>query len=190
MRIGIDIDDTMTFIKDDFINEAIKYDISLGNNGEYKNDNYFIAQRFNWTKEQYTYYMEVIRRKIVNNAKLRLGLKETLKKLKQEGHKIIIISARSDYYYKNAYKMSKEWLDKEEIPYDKLIVNALNKAKPCKEEKIDIFIDDSITHCLEVNELGIKVYIMDNIDNYLDNPEIERIYDFNELYNKIKNIKE
>lgn len=43
MRIGIDIDDTMTFIKDDLEQAAILYDISIGNSGKFLNDNYMLV---------------------------------------------------------------------------------------------------------------------------------------------------
>ena len=44
MRIGIDIDDTMTFIKDDLLEAAINYDKSLGNSGKFLNDNYYVGK--------------------------------------------------------------------------------------------------------------------------------------------------
>ena len=47
----------------------------------------------------------------------------------------------------------------------------------------DIFLDDDVDNCIKVNEAGIKTYIMDNIDNYLDDLKIERIYNFDEFYN-------
>ena len=51
MKIGIDIDDTMTFIKKDLEKAAILYDKSLGNNGKFLNNNYYLGKRFNWNKE-------------------------------------------------------------------------------------------------------------------------------------------
>ena len=112
MRIGIDIDDTMTFIKDDLDEAAINYDKSLGNSGEFLNDNYYVGKRFNWTKEQYAYFMGEVRKNVVMNAKLRNGLVEVLTKLREQGHEIIIITARSNRYYKNPYNMTIEWLKK------------------------------------------------------------------------------
>ncbi len=187
MRIGIDIDDTMTFIKDDLEKAAILYDKSLGNSGKFLKDDYYVGQRFNWNKDEYHYFMGTVRKEVVCNAKLRDGLIECLTELINNKIEIIIITARSNFYYDNPLDMTVNWLKKEHIPYSKLIINARNKAKVCKEENIDIFLDDDINYCLEVNELGIKTYIMDNGDNYLENNEIERIKDFNEFSKSVKN---
>jgi len=185
MRIGIDIDDTITFIKDDLEEAAINYDKSLGNSGKFLNDNYYVGKRFNWSKEEYSYFMGEVRKQVVNNAKLRPGLIEVLTKLKEMGHEIIIITARSNCYYKYPYNMTINWLKKEQIPYDKLILPSVNKKKDCLREKIDIFLDDDINNCLSVSSAGIKTFIMDNVDNYLENKDIVRVYDFYDFFDKI-----
>ena len=188
MRIGIDIDDTMTFIKDDLLEAACLYDKTLGNNGIPVEDHYYIGKRFNWNKDEYRYFMGEVRKDVVMNAKLRPGLIEILTKLRELGHKIIIITARTNYYYKDPYNMTIEWLKKENIPYDKLILGSINKKKDCINEKIDIFLDDDINNCLKVNETGIKTFIIDNVDNYPDNNEIIRVFDFYDFYEKIEKV--
>lgn len=188
MRIGIDIDDTMTFIKDDLLEAACLYDKTLGNTGIPVEDHYYIGKRFNWNKDEYRYFMGEVRKDVVMNAKLRPGLIEILTKLRELGHKIIIITARTNYYYKDPYNMTMDWLKKENIPYDKLILGSINKKKDCINEKIDIFLDDDINNCLKVNETGIKTFIMDNVDNYLDNNEIIRVFDFYDFYEKIEKV--
>ena len=188
MRIGIDIDDTMTFIKDDLLKAACLYDKTLGNTGIPVEDRYYIGKRFNWNKDEYRYFMGEVRKDVVMNAKLRPGLIEILTKLRELGHKTIIITARTNYYYKDPYNMTIEWLKKENIPYDKLILGSINKKKDCINEKIDIFLDDDINNCLKVNETGIKTFIMDNVDNYLDNNEIIRVFDFYDFYEKIEKV--
>lgn len=187
MKIGIDIDDTMTFIKDDLFEAACIYDKSLGNSGKPVYDNYYIGKMFNWNKEEYRYFMGEVRKNVVMNAKLRSGLIEVLTKLRELGHEIIIITARTNYYYKDPYNMTISWLKKESIPYDKLILGSINKKKDCINEDIDIFLDDDIDNCLNVNAAGIKTYIMDNVDNYLENEEITRVFDFYDFYKKIEN---
>lgn len=185
MRIGIDIDDTMTDILEDFKKEAIKYDIKLGNSGNFLYKSYNIENRFDWNDKEKSFFRENIARKIVNNAHLRFGLRDVIDKLKEDGHEIIVITARSEYEYKNCYDMCKKWLKKENIYYDKLITEAIDKRFVCKIEKIDIFIDDNVKNVSMVNELGIKTLIMDNVENTLNNPDIERVYDFYEFYNSV-----
>ena len=76
---------------------------------------------------------------------------------------------------------------KKQIPYDKLILPSVNKKKDCLKEHIDIFLDDDANNCLSVNSVGIKTYIMDNVDNYLDDNNIIRVYDFYDFFDKITN---
>ncbi len=52
------------------------------------------------------------------------------------------------------------WLKKNNIYYDKLIVNVRKKGEICKQEKIDLFIDDNISNCLDVTKYGIKTIIL------------------------------
>lgn len=130
--------------------------------------------------------MGTIRKQVVCNAKLRDGLIECLNDFINNNIEIIIITARNNTYYKDALNMTLEWLKKEKIPYSKLIINAQNKAKICQDEQIDIFLDDDINNCLKVYNQGIKTYIMDNNDNYLNNKEIIRVKDFNEFNKCVK----
>ena len=186
MRIGIDIDDTMTNIRDDLIKAAIKYDKFLGGSGNYNYSSYYPSRVFNWNENERHYYMSTIRRNVVNNAKIREGLLEVLNKL-IKNNEIIIITARSDFYYKDPLNMTINWLKKEHIPYNKLFINSTDKGITCKENKIDIFIDDNPKHCMEAYNVGCKVFIMNNNnDNICDNKDIVRVNNFYEFYEKIK----
>ena len=76
------------------------------------------------------------------------------------------------------------------IRYDKLILNSQDKVTVAKKKQIDIFIDDSIKHCTEMTNAGIKTYIMDSILNKdFNNEQIERVYSWTSLYQKIKDYK-
>ena len=52
MNIGIDLDDTITDIQDDMLKLAIKYDNTLRGNGIVNKDKLFIAEKFDWSKEE------------------------------------------------------------------------------------------------------------------------------------------
>ena len=164
MRIGIDIDDTMTFIKDDLLEAAINYDKSLGNSGKFLNDNYYVGKRFNWSKEEYGYFMGEVRKQVVNKAKLRPGLIEVLTKLKEMGHEIIIITARSNYYSNNLKELTKEFIKKNNLPIKDIYFDCFQegKANKCVELGIDLFIDDNVENCLYVNNKNIKTLLFEN----------------------------
>ena len=61
-----------------------------------------------------------------------------------------------------------------------MIVNAREKGSVCKEEGIDIFIDDQLNNCLDVLKQGIKVIRM--TDGNSRNSEIVDINDWNKIY--------
>ncbi len=63
-----------------------------------------------------------------NLAKLNKDAKESIEKLKSEGHTIIIYTARSW----NEYEMTIDWLKKNKIPFDQLIM-----GKPTGDYWID-----------------------------------------------------
>ena len=181
MRIGIDIDDTIT--------ESWKYLMPIYS----KEFNVRIDEKtepyYNAVKEVATFdeYIEVNRK--IENIKKEVPLKKNvaiiLKKLKKEGHMIIFITARGRAY-NDPYKFTKEYLDKYNVPYDKIIIDSWDKATVCKNEKIDLFIDDRPKHCEEVANSGIDVLMMETNYNK-ENNEIKKVKDWKEIYEYINN---
>ena len=184
--IGIDLDDTITDIRDSMHNEAFKY--AQKNGLKIIDDTkYLVGEKYGFTKQQLDEFFLNYRLNIVENAKIREDAKEILTKLLNLGYKIIIITARSFKYYSNPYEYTKNWLDLNQIPYTKIIVEGKDKKEICKQENVSIFIDDMPSNCQEVSELdNVKVFIMDNVDNYLDDDKIKRIYNFKDLYKEIR----
>ena len=164
MRIGIDIDDTMTDIKDKLTNAAYEYAKRLGKDIVYDgtdindihNDGNIYQKVFGFNYEELKYFLGEIQEDITDNAVPRENCVEVINKLKSEGNEIYVITARDTEFHKDPYKQSKQWLDKNGIKYNKLIVNARNKGNVFKEEKIDILIDDSLSNCISVLNHGIK----------------------------------
>lgn len=183
-RIGIDLDDTITDIKNEMLKMAIIYDKTLRGTGIIDNSSYLVGKKFDWTDEERDIFLKEYRLKIIENAMIREDAIETLKKLKEKSHEIIIITARNNKYYHDPYKFTYDWLIKNNVPFDKLITNATNKGLICKEMGIDYFLDDSIENCLDVKSFGIKSYLMYNGYDF-KNKEIEVIYSFSDLLNII-----
>ena len=59
--------------------------------------------------------------------------------LKKEGHKIYIISYRGKFQYDNSLEVTRQWLKKNNILYDKIIIEEWDKGKVCRNNDIDIF---------------------------------------------------
>ena len=195
MRIGIDIDDTLTDVKNELIKAGEKYARSLGKNikvdksFEDKNNNGNKWQEmFQFNYDELKYFLKDIQESITNKAKPRENVVEVINKLKNDGNKIIIITARDSEFHDNPYKYSKDWLDKNNIYYDKLVVNARNKEDACLEEKIDLFIDDSKSNCLKVKKAGIKtIRVCNEIED--NNSNLICFNNWNDIYSYIQTIK-
>ena len=92
------------------------------------------------------------------NIPLKEDAKEVLNKLKEEGNEIIFITAREKDEYIEPVLSTIKQLDLYGINYDKLICTK-DKKNACIEEKIDIFIDDSMRNINSVKDVVEQVYL-------------------------------
>ena len=196
MNIGIDIDDTLTDIRDKLNLAAEKYANELGKENKNEEDKYVedsnngnIYQiKYGFTYEELKYFLSVIQEEITKKEEPRKNCVEIIRKLHNEGHKIYIITARDSEFHEDPYKLSKDWLDKNNIYYDELIVNARNKLEVCQRENIDLFIDDQLANCTKVSEAGIKVIRITEY-NDIQHGDIINKKNWNEIYDYIKEME-
>ena len=195
MKIGIDIDNTLTEVQEELNKAAFEYAISLGKKidnydnpmEDIKNNGDTYRKKFQFTYEELKYFLKNIQENITNNAIPRENAKEVIDKLKKDGNEIYIITARDSEFHDDPYKYSKDWLDKNKIYYDKLIVNAREKSSVCEKEKIDLFIDDQPNNCLSVSNIGIQTIMITNeIYNY---DKIKQLKNWNEIYSYINEME-
>ena len=195
MNIGIDIDDTIANTYDVLFNYAQNYTINdMGKEIKDVNRNIithmYCTNFHNWNKKEDKEFLDKYYEKTVLKVQPKMYAIENIKKLKESGDKIYLITARflSDKF--DVKKLTKDWLEKYGIPYDKLILNSQNKVIVAKENNIDIFVDDSIKNCTEIANSGIKTYMMDTIVNKdFEDENIERVYSWPHLYQKIENYR-
>lgn len=84
-------------------------------------------------------------------------------------------------------KITRNMLKEHNIPYDKLIIGASNKLQFCKENAIEIFIEDSFETCQELEQNGIKTYFMTTkMNENIDSENIERVMNWIQVYEKIQ----
>ena len=189
MRIGIDIDNCISNFDDVLLEEYIKHDKELRNTGIINDNPYYLTvDMFDWSKEENDdFYYNNIQRiamslKPLNNAK------EIIDKLKADGNEIHIITSRDNGEYVNPEEMTRKWLEKYEIYYDKLILTGRHEKGPvCKENNIDIMIEDSIKNCEDIENNGVKCYIMNTRYNQ-EETRFERVKTWNEIYSKISKL--
>lgn len=173
MRIGIDIDDTLT----NTYEYTIKV-ISKLYNLDYKK---ILRKKLNYDELKINYqkaFEKEIYEKEIKNVKLKENAKKVINKL-YKNNEIIIITARNKNECKLPYNLCHNYLTKNKIKFNELIVEAIDKGKICYENKIDLFIDDSINNCLNVLEYGIDTIIFDNV--YNKNTKIKRVKNWLEI---------
>ena len=176
MKIGIDIDNVISNFNDVLFQEYMKHDKNLRNTGIInKNAKYIREGMFDWTEEEEkSFYLNNIER-IAKSLELKDGAKEYIDKLKHDDHIIYIITGRDNGEYSDPYNMTKEWLSKFDIQYDKLLLTNTyrndkhGKTEKCIENHIDVMIDDSVHICNDCIENGITTLLMDTPYNKQEN---------------------
>lgn len=194
MKIGIDIDNVISNFNEELLKEYIIHDKELRNTGIInENAKYIRNGMFDWNdKEESDFYHNNIER-IAKSLGIIDGAKKYIDKLKEDGHSIFIITGRNNGEYSDPYNMTKKWLDKFDIYYDKLILtNAYKndkhgKTEKCKENNVDIMIDDSVHICTDCSQNGITTLLMDTPYNKTAN--IPRVHNWKEIYDYISSYK-
>lgn len=188
MRIALDVDDTITDSYNlifDLIGEFYKVDSDiLKKNGTTYYD--IMDDKLNFPN--YEGFVRDNFENLLSKVQLKCNAKEVINKLYDEGHQIFFITARSSKEYSNPYMTTYNYLVNNEILFDRIFVNAENKGIICKEELIDIFIDDSVKNCTDTIKNGINTYIFDNSFNKKDT-NFKRVYNWNEVYELINSLK-
>ncbi len=167
MVIGIDMDDTICSTNELIIEVADKYDKEvLGGSGVKDINAYEFTEMMGWEKEMKGKFFADRLEYIMDNAPIKEGAREVINRLHDNGWKILIISFRKDKYLSDPFKLTKDWLDRNDIHYDKIFVNTGTKTDECIENKVNLFIDDKESHCEDVSSAGIDVLLFTNAYNH------------------------
>ncbi len=194
MIIGIDIDDTIADTCEIMLNYAQEYTVDVLKKEPILkegscNTHYYVQYLHDWKNGEDIEFLNESYEKIITETRPKTLAIKYLKKLHDDGHKIILITARWESDKFDVRKATEEWVKKNDIPYDKLIINAENKLIAAKQENVDLFIDDSFSNCQSVSQNGIRTFLMDTRANAgLKDENIERVFSWPHVYMKIKEI--
>lgn len=182
--IGIDIDDTIT----NSTRVVKRYIYKYSNSEELKNNVEGII-RGNYVSEESKVFYKSRSKEIGNEIKVKKHAREIIQKLHDDGHKIIIVTARSNNYYDDAYGFSYEYLTRNGIVFDELCTNQAYKAKICLEKNIDIMIDDAVDTVDATHDLGIKSILFSSSINKNKKSKAKRLNNWIEVYKYINKNK-
>lgn len=181
MKIGIDIDDTLTNTKE----KQIIYWKEFINNHPKEGYNEDLPESINRFEDKFVQvFWDTYREQLSFNLSFKEGASFYLNKLKEDGHILSVVTSRPDAKYENLHEKLHNWFNQNNIPIDILYTDVRNKGLFCKENNIDILIDDDIKHIEIAKELGV-IPILFN-DNNLYNGY--KVTSWKELYSIIKDI--
>jgi uncharacterized protein YdaT len=198
MIFVFDLDDTVC--DTDYYSEKYILGFFKENNMPYKQiakDTRFAEAKFDWDKETALSWYLNYGDKMMSEFPCKDNAIRFINKLYDEGHTIVIATARANDWHKEPEAVTKKWLVDNNLKYHKLYIGRIDKEKICEEENADVFIDDDIKITKRVaeyfeNKKKGQCYLMST--GYNKSLEIDdrviRVKDFNDFEEKIyKNMK-
>lgn len=194
MRIGIDIDGVLTNIEQFSLDYFSKYCVEKNINYRIGRPSYFLYDTFNvsedieddfWNEFIFYYAQQSLARPFAS---------EVIKKLKEEGNEIYILTARwltnqNDEIGRKMQSLVKSWLDNNNIMYDRLIFSKANKEKKTDEVlkyKIDLMIEDSPYNINELAHITRIICYDTSYNKKCEGKNITRCYSWYDIYKTIK----
>lgn len=191
MKIGIDLDGVIFDTEKEFRVYSELFDmIDLKQNSKIDNREMTAQKRFAWSDEEISRFLNKYHKQIIEEASFMPGVKRILKMLKNEGHELIIITARGGIN-KQMISLTEERLRNEEMDiFDKYYWATEDKAEVCKKEKVDIMIDDLKKNCENIAKEKIKVVYLKDAPSYeMEESEyVKVLYNWGEIYRYIGTI--
>lgn len=191
MKIGIDIDGVLMDDDTYRLDTMTKY--CYENNLPDLDNPYKYENKCNWSEEIKDDYRAKYYFEYVKNMPARAFASEVIKKLHDEGNEIIIMTGRYKTYEDSAIgeemrKNTVDWLNKNNIIYDKICYAPCPKIKEIKENNIDIMIDDNSEIIPDIAKIT-KVLCYDNRYNRdLICNNMTRVFSWYDIYRKIKQV--
>lgn len=161
MRIGIDIDGVLTDIESWQLDYGSKFYYDNYHKGIINYKGYETYEIFDSSKKcDDLFWMKYFKEYSIN-IDIRRFASEVIKELKKRENEIYIITARGSFLFNSSDTMAKEendnivknWLDKNDVYYDKLIFSSEDKLDVCIQNKIDIMIEDKVDNINKISEI-------------------------------------
>lgn len=191
MKIGIDLDGVVIDSETTFRTYEEIFAIENLNYKEIINiEEPKYQQRYNWSKEEQELFNEKYLLKAAQESNLMSGFLAIYKKLKEQRHEMIVITARGGFFESmkdDAIRLLKE----NNIVFDKYYWKVENKLEICQKENINIMIDDDHRIIKQISEAKIKtLYFRDTNLKKLDETEfVHEVNNWGDVYRYFCEIK-
>lgn len=192
MKIGIDLDGVVFDSEKEFRVYSELYDmIDLKQNSKTDNRELKFQDRFQWTEKQTKDFLKKYHKQIIEESNFIPGVKKILTLLKEDGHSLILITARGGLN-KDMIKITEERLKENGMYiFEKYYWATENKDEVCQKENIDIMIDDFCKNCENIASSKIKTIYLKDAPSYdlEENKYIKVLYNWGEIYRYIKDME-
>ena len=183
MRIGIDIDDVIT----DTSSSIRKYIDKSDNKGHIYNHIEEVMRGEMPTQEIKNFYKDNSIN-IFRDAIVKKDASGVIKNLMDEGNEVFIITSRGEVKFSGSEQLTLDYLKAHNINYTKIIFNCFEKANICKENSIDLMVDDSVKFCVDIVNNNMKSILFTSVVKKNEIVEVPRVSSWLELQKELENI--
>lgn len=189
MKIGIDLDGVVIDSEATFrtYEEIFDIDTVKGNNLINREEPKFQA-RYNWNEEQKQEFIEKYFLTVSKESNLMSRFIGVYNLLKKQGHKFVVITARGGFV-KEMKDDAIRLLEENNIDFDKYYWKIDDKLEVCKNENVDIMIDDDwrIINKLAKNNIKTLYFRDTNLVKLEENKYIKEVNNWGDIYRFIRN---
>lgn len=197
MRIGIDIDDTTFLTVKSMLKYADIYEAEISGVPTNRDsfglitNRYYLKVLYGWDDETKFSFFKKYYKNVLEECTMLPNANKVIRKLKEDGDIIHFITARlMNIDGCDTEKITRDSLEKFDIPYDYLDLHVSDKLTFFKENNIDLCIEDSYETCRELEENGIKAILMTTkMNEQIDAGDIIRVNNWDDVYREICAIK-
>ena len=191
MKIGIDLDGVVFNTEMLWSTYAELYDcIELNRNSVITKLEPRFQERYDWSDEDKNNFLD--RYADISEFDMMPGAKQVINMLKKDGHELIVITARGAISnQKEGASIAAKKLENEGIKFDKFYWKHREKLDKCKNEKIDVMIDDNYHICETIKEAGIPVIYFNSLSrkHLEENRGLKEVSNWGEAYRVINTLK-
>jgi len=190
MRIGIDIDGVLTDIEKWQLDVGGKYFYEKHNKDLINPDAYDTKEMYGVDEKIDNEFWQEFLFDYATNEPARKFAGEVIRKLKNSGNEIYIITARilanqNNELGEKMRNIVKNWLEHYGIYYDKIIFCPDDKVEVCLKNKINIMIEDSPKNIMQISSYIPVICYSAKYNQECVGDNITRCYSWYDIYEKI-----
>ena len=192
MRIGVDLDGVLNDVAEWHFACGSKFCLEQNINRGFNPKGYYMEEQFYLSSEENKEFWRQYIFDLLIAIPVRPYASEVIHKLRKDGHKIIILSARDNQYLTHQYSgmidyYVRSWLDKYNIEYGEIVINTSNKREKCLSIGLDLMIEDKASNVNDISKI-IPVMVFDAPYNQgCTGKNVIRVYSWYQIYQEIIN---